>query len=330
MRAVVLSRQGRAEENLLHGKEIAKPVPGRNEICIKVIVCGVCRTDLHIVENELPLKKSPIVPGHQVIGIVSDTGKGARRFRKGDRVGVTWINSTCGKCRYCRSGMENLCDSICFTGWDANGGYAEYMAVSQDYAFRLPRNFDASHAAPLFCAGIIGYRGFKLSAVKPGETLAIYGFGSSAYIITQIARHYGCNVLAYTRGGEHKTLAKRIGARVLDINDTSKRADAVIITAPAGELVPNALDVLRKGGRIAIIGIHMSRIPEIDYDTMLYGERSITSVTNYTRADALEFLKLAAEMPIRTSVQTFKLEEANKALIMLKHGQLDVSGVLKI
>jgi propanol-preferring alcohol dehydrogenase len=330
MRAMVLAKQGKVEGKPLHEKEIAKPVPGRNEVCVQVSVCGICRTDLHIIEGDLRLRKSPIVPGHQIVGRVSDVGSGVKKFKKGDRVGVTWINSTCGKCKYCKSGMENLCDNMHFTGWDVNGGFAEYAIISQDFAYGLPNNFDDLHAAPLFCAGIIGYRGFKMSGIKPGGTLAIYGFGSSAHIIAQVARHFGCRVIAFTRGKEHRALAKRLGASVADINDTSKKADAVIITAPAGELVVNALNVLQKGGNIAIIDIHMSKIPSIDYDTQLYGEKSITSVTNYTREDATEFLKLAGEIPIKTSVQEFKLKDANKALTLLKQGKIEVSGVLKI
>ncbi|MCL4379068.1 MAG: zinc-dependent alcohol dehydrogenase family protein [Candidatus Marsarchaeota archaeon] len=329
MRAIVLEKQGKVESSPLHIKEIAKPHPGRNEICVKVNTCGICRTDLHIVEGDLKLRRSPIVPGHQIVGSVSDVGYGVKGFRQGDRAGVTWINSTCGKCKFCKSGMENLCDGMRFTGWDVNGGYAEYMIVRQDFAYPLPSNFDDAHAAPLLCAGIIGYRGFKLSGAKPGQTLHIFGFGASAHIITQVARHFGCRVIVSTRSGLHRAMARRLGAAI-SVGTSSIKADAAIITAPSGALVLDALSALDKGGRVAVIDIHMSRIPEIDYDAKLYGERSITSVTNYTRADVKEFLKLAAAIPIKTTVQEFKLEEANKALTLMKQSRIDAAGVIRI
>ena len=332
MKAMVLSKQTNAEGKPLKLANIPKPKPKSGEILVDIKACGVCRTDLHIIEGELPSRKLPLVPGHQIVGTVAEVGSGAKNFKKGDRVGVTWINSTCGRCEYCRSGRENLCDNIRFTGYDVDGGYSEYVVVSQQFAYKIPENFDDIHAAPLFCAGIVGYRALKLSGVRPGGTLAMFGFGSSASIVAQIAKHWGCDILAFTRGKEHQNLAKKLGAAWAgEASGTpSEKADAAIIFAPAGGLVANALENLKKGGRIAIADIYMTPIPEIDYNKHLYQERSITSVTNYTRSDAREFLDIANDIPIKTEVQAFKLSDANKALIALKQGSLKVSAVLKV
>lgn len=332
MKAMVLERQNNIENMPLKAADVPKPEPKIGEILVDISACGVCRTDLHIVEGELPGKKLPVVPGHQIVGIVADVGSGVKNLKKGERVGITWINSTCGRCEFCRSGMENLCNDMRFTGYDTDGGYAEYALVSQDFAYNIPDKFDDVHAAPLLCAGIIGYRSLKLSGLKPGGTLAIFGFGSSAHIIAQIAKYWGCKILAFTRGTDHQDMAKRLGATWAgEANDnTPEKADSVIIFAPAGELVINALASLKKGGKAAIADIYMTPIPEIDYNKHLYHERSITSVTNYTRDDAKEFLELASSIPIKTKVQTFRLEDANKALIELKQGRIHGSAVLKI
>ena len=332
MKAMVLSKQAGVESSPLRAATAPKPRPKAHEVLVKVDVCGVCRTDLHIIEGELPKKKLPLIPGHQVVGTVEELGPNSAGFKKGDRVGVTWINSTCGRCEFCKSGRDNLCDNMKATGYDTDGGYAEYVTVAQEYAYKVPENLDDVHVAPLFCAGIIGYRAFKLSGIRPGGTLALFGFGSSAHIITQIARRLGCNVLVATRSAEHRALARKLGASWAGSASDAmpERADAAVIMAPAGSLVINALANLKKGGRVSIADIYMTAIPGIDYNRYLYNERSITSVTNYTKADIREFLDLAGRMKIKTEVKTFNLDEANTALLALKQSRLRASAVLKL
>jgi propanol-preferring alcohol dehydrogenase len=332
MRAMVLEQPRPAENSPLALRDLPTPVPGAGEIRIRVRACGLCRTDLHIAEGELPLRKSPLVPGHQVVGVVDAVGPGVRRIREGDRVGVAWVYSTCGKCAYCRKDLENLCDRARFTGYDVDGGYAEAMIVSEDFTHPLPAGFSDLQAAPLLCAGIVGYRSFRLSNVQPGERLGLYGFGASAHIIFQVARHLGCEVYVFTRTETHRQLARQMGAAWVGGAEMTppEPLDAAIIFAPAGSLVLDALRVLRKGGTVALADITMSPIPQIDYDSLLYHERTVRSVANSTREDAREFLRLAADIPIRTEVETFRLEEANQALQAVKDSKIRGAGVLVI
>jgi len=332
MRAMVLEKQTPAEESPLQLRDVPVPTPGAGEIRVRVRACGLCRTDLHTVEGDVPLPRSPLIPGHQIVGVVDALGAGAKTFREGDRVGVAWVYSTCGECAYCMKGLENLCDRARFTGYNADGGYAEAMIVSESFAYALPAGFTDLQAAPLLCAGIVGFRSFRLSNARPGERVGLYGFGASAHIILQVARHMGCEVYAFTRTPVHQQLAREMGAAwVGDAKDTPPaQLDAAVIFAPAGSLVLEALRVLRKGGTVSIADLTMSPIPQIDYDKLLYHERIIRSVANATRQDARDFLELAAEIPIRTEIETFRLEEANHALQSLKASKIRGAGVLMI
>lgn len=329
MKAMLLKKYAKIDAAPLESSNIANPKPASNELLVRVMACGLCHTDLHVIEGELDPRKLPVVPGHQIAGIVESAGTGAKRFKKGDRVGITWINSTCEKCKYCKTGRENLCDSAKFTGYTVNGGYTEYATVSEDFAYHLPKGFDFSDAAPLFCAGIVGYRALKLSCLKRGGMLAVYGFGASAHLVIQVAKHIGAKVQVFTRSEEHRALALKLGASWAGGSEDIPPAnsDAAIVFAPIGNLVVTALKNLKKGGRVAIADIYMSPIPKIDYPDLYY-EKSITSVTNYTRADAVEFLKLAEKIPIKVEAQSFKLSEANNALQMLKEGKINGSAVL--
>ncbi len=332
MRAMVLARFGAAEKAPLRYENANVPKPKSDEVLVKVEACGVCRTDLHLVEGELEKRKLPVIPGHQIIGKVSAIGRDVRNHAVGERVGITWVNRTCGKCRYCKAGMENLCENAKLTGYDVDGGYAEYVTAHKDYAFPLPKGFDAVHAAPLFCAGIIGYRALKLSGVGKGKVLAIFGFGSSGRIIIQMARYLGSEVMVFTRNQKHREAAKHLGAKWAGSLQATPEvpADSAIITAPVGWLVPKALNDIRNGGRVVIEDIYMSKIPAIDYNKLLYNEKSITSVTNYTNEDIKEFLGLASRIPIKTEIQEFPLQSANEALKLLKQDKLNGSAVLRI
>jgi len=294
-----------------------------------VKACGLCHTDLHIVEGELPAPRLPVIPGHQIVGVVEARGEGASRFREGDRVGVPWLHDACGACEYCARGRENLCEFARFTGLHVNGGYAEFTVVSQDFAYPVPVSFSDEAAAPLLCAGIIGYRALRLSEIRPGETLGLYGFGASAHIAIQVARHWKCEVYVFTRSKEHRQLARELGAAWTGRaeEDPPARIHSAVIFAPAGPLVPEALRVLRKGGVIALAGIYMSPIPSLEYSS-IYHERTLRSVANSTRQDAHEILRLAGEIPIRTEIETFALEEANEALLRLKESRIRGAGVL--
>ena len=332
MKALILKRPCSIDERPLSIAEVDTPIPGPKEILLKIMTCGICHTDLHIVEGELKPKKLPIIPGHQIVGVVAAMGKRVTRFRKGDRVGVAWLNSTCGKCEFCQKEKENLCEKAKFTGYDVVGGYAEYAVVSEDFAYPIPRGFSEIEAAPLFCAGVIGFRALRLSEVEKGERLGLFGFGASAHIVIQIAKHWGCQVFVFTRSEEHRKLAKELGADWTGRAEDSPpaRLNSAVIFAPAGKLVLDALRVLKKGGTLALAGIYMTPIPELDYNKHLYYEKTVRSVANSTRRDAEDLLKLAAEIPIRTEVQEFDLNEANRALMLLKQGKIQGAGVLKV
>jgi propanol-preferring alcohol dehydrogenase len=319
------------EENPLEVVDLPAPEPAPGQIRLRVQVCGVCHTDLHLVEGEIPTFKFPVVPGHQIIGRVESLGQGVERFALGDRVGVPWLYSTCGQCDYCQRGMENLCDEARFTGQHVDGGFAEYMVVPAGFAYGIPRGFPDDQAAPLLCAGIIGYRSLRLSGIEPGQRLGLYGFGASAHVTIQVALHWGCEVYVFTRSTEHQRHALTLGAAwVGQAQDTPPaKLDAAITFAPAGWLVPEALRVLRKGGTLAINAIHMSPIPEMPY-SLLYGERIVRSVANATRRDAEDLLRLAAEIPIRTDVELYPLEHANGVLQRLKQSEVQGAAVLQV
>jgi propanol-preferring alcohol dehydrogenase len=331
MRAMVLEQPRPAEEAPLQARNIPEPTPGQGEIRVRVRVCGVCHTDLHIVQGELPMHKLPLVPGHQAVGVVDAMGAGAAGFREGDRAGVIWLHSTDGSCEYCRRGQENLCVHAKFTGYDVDGGYTEAVIVPAAFAHHIPKNFSDENAAPLLCAGVIGYRSLKLSGASKSDRLGLYGFGASAHIVLQLARHMGCEVYVFTRAAAHKELASRLGAAwVGDAKDRPPHElDAAIVFAPAGHVVLDALRALRKGGAVALAGITMTPIPQMDY-SLLYHERVLRSVANSTRQDALELLELAAEVPVRTAVTPYPLEQANRALADMKHSRIEGAGVLRI
>ena len=332
MKAMQLHKAGLAEGGPLAPAEVPLPEPGRGEVRIRVEACGVCRTDLHIVEGELVPPRLPLVPGHQVVGRVDALGPGASRVAIGDRVGLPWLGETCGACRFCKSGRENLCENARFTGFHRDGGFAEALLARQDFVCPIPPAVDAAQAAPLLCAGIIGYRALKLSDLKPGETLALYGFGASAHIAIQIARHWGSPVYVFTRSENHRRHAEALGASWTGKSgdDPPQPPQASIIFAPAGEVVPEALRVLDSGGTVALAGIHMSPIPPLDYDKHLFRERTLRSVTAATREDAAELMQLAADVPIRTTVTTYSLEDANRALADIKYSRVKGSAVLSL
>jgi alcohol dehydrogenase, propanol-preferring len=331
MQACLLRAPARIESNPLHCEEMTKPEPGPGQVLVRIQVCGVCRTDLHVIEGELPPKKSPIIPGHQVVGRIEMRGPHANRFAHEARVGVAWLHKTDGVCEYCRGGEENLCDAPQFTGYTVDGGYAEYIVAPEDFVYAIPEGFADEHVAPLMCAGIIGYRCLRLSEIKPGENLGFYGFGAAAHLAIQVARHWNVDVYASTRDQRHQTLARELGARWAGetFDAPPVKLDAAIVFAPAGEIVPAALQALRKGGRLILGGIHMSPIPSFSYD-LLYQERMIKSVANNTRKDGEEFLKVAAEIPIRTHVKLYPLAEANRALNELKNDAIPGAAVLQV
>jgi propanol-preferring alcohol dehydrogenase len=330
MRAMRLERPAPAEEQPLRRAELAALPPDPGEVEIAIEACGVCRTDLHILEGEVSARL-PIVPGHQAAGRITAVGQGVTGFAPGDAVGVGWIASTCGKCRFCTTGRENLCADARFTGRDRDGGYAESIRADARWTYRLPAGFSPREAAPLLCAGIIGYRSLRLSGIAPGGRLGLFGFGASAHLAMQVARHRGCEVFAFTREGHHQELARRMGAAWAGGSDADPgvELDAGVIFAPAGELVPAALARLSAGGTLAVNAIHMSPIPGFPYD-VLYRERAVRSVTNFTRADAEEFLELAAKIPVRAEIETFPLEDANRALLRVKRGEVDGAAVLVV
>lgn len=308
------------------------PQPAGNELLVRVLVCGICRTDLHVIEGDLPQQELPLVPGHQVVGIVAGLGDNCEAYSLGDRVGIAWLRHTCGECDYCRTGKENLCESSRFTGYHADGGYAEYAVVPAAYAYAIPDGLEVANAAPLLCAGIIGYRALKRACLPDKGTLTLFGFGSSAHIVLQIAKHRGCTVYVVTRGEKHQALARDMGAAWASgsTQGIPGKADSAIIFAPAGELVPDALEILEKGGTLSLAGIYMSDIPAMEYDRHLFYEKNVHSVTANTREDGRQLLKEAVSIPIQPHVTVYPLAEANRALQDLKADRINGSGVLLV
>jgi propanol-preferring alcohol dehydrogenase len=336
MKAMILRQPRAAEQNPLEWASLPVPEPAPGQVCLRVQACGVCHTDLHLVEGEISLPKLPIVPGHQIVARVDALGEGIvpwtgaeRGLKTGDRVGVPWLYSTCGECDYCLGGRENLCDRARFTGQHADGGFAEYMVVPAAFVYPIPEGLPDGQVAPLLCAGIIGYRSLRLSEIRPGGRLGLYGFGASAHVTIQIALHWGCEVFVFTRSVDHQRHARELGAAWAgQARDTPPaELDSAITFAPAGWLVPEVLRVLRKGGTLAINAIHMSPLPEMPY-SLIYGERTVRSVANATRQDAADLLRLAAEIPIHTDVEVYPLDEANAVLQRLKRAEIQGAAVL--
>src|SRR5580692_4078297 len=329
MKACVLNSPARIETNPLQFTDVPVPNPDKGEVLVRVHACGVCRTDLHVIEGELSPRKSPVIPGHQVVGVVEKQGEGSGRYAIGARVGVAWLHHTDGVCQYCRRGEENLCDNPTFTGYSVDGGYAEYIVASEDFVYPIPAEFPDEQAAPLLCAGIIGFRSLRLSGTKTGGRLGFYGFGAAAHVAIQVARHWNAEVYACTRDERHQRLALELGAVWAGgtLDEPPRQLDAAIVFAPAGEIVPAALRALRKGGVLVLGGIHMSPIPSFSYD-LLYQERMIRSVANNTRQDGQDFLRIAAEIPIRMHTQVYPLSEANRALNALKNDAIPGAAVL--
>ena len=332
MQAMVLHNTAAAEDDPLSLQDANRPEPGPGQLRVKVRTCGVCQTDLHVVEGDLPEARRPVIPGHQVVGVVDALGDRCRRFAPGDRVGIAWLRGTCGHCRYCQTGRENLCAEKVFTGYHADGGFAEYALVPEDFAYAIPDAFDDVAAAPLLCAGIVGYRALKRSRLGRGGKLAIYGFGSSAHLIAQIALHRGAELYVVTRSEGHQQMARQMGA-VWAGEDASRmpgRAEAAILFAPVGKLVPAALKQLAPGGTLAIAGIYLTPMPEMDYRDCVFDERDIRSVTANTRQDGQELLDAAAEAGVTPQTTTYELGEANQALQDIKASAIDGTGVLVI
>jgi alcohol dehydrogenase, propanol-preferring len=332
MKACILPRRAPIETNPLSFTDVPAPSELQDgEVLVRVRVCGVCRTDLHVIEGELPVLKSPVIPGHQVVGVIERTGPRATRFRRGERVGVAWLHGTDETCEYCLSGRENLCELATFTGYTVDGGYAEYVVAREDFVYRIPDGFEDLHAAPLLCAGIIGFRCLRVSGIAPGGVLGLYGFGAAASVAIQVAKFWNVKVLAFTRDVRHQNLALELGAAWAGSGtaDSPEKLNTAIIFAPAGELVPAALKNMKKGGTVVLGGIHMSPVPSMPYE-LLYHERVIRSVANNTRKDGEDFLEIAAKIPIHTQVQTFALEEANVALNALKNDAIRGAAVLTV
>ena len=330
MRAMLLSAQAPTESRPLRMVELPVPTPRPDELLVRVSACGLCRTDLHVIEGDLKPQLLPLIPGHQVVGTVQARGADCTAVSLGSRVGIAWLRQTCETCPLCSAGKENLCEESRYTGYHAHGGFADYAVVPERYCYRIPETFSDAEAAPLLCAGVIGYRALKRSEIKPGQKLALYGFGSSAHITIQIARHWGCEVFVATRGEKHRELARKLGATwVGDSRETlPTTVDSAVIFAPVGDLVPVALRSLNKGGTVSLAGIYMSAIPPMDYQSCLFHEKNLRSVEANTRDDGRELFSEAAVIPIRPQTQTFRLEEANQALIELKADNVQGTAVL--
>ena len=329
MKANVLNKPALIENNPLDFVEIPVPEPGPDELLVKISACGVCHTDLHVVEGELPHAKSPVIPGHEIVGTIAAVGTNVQEQSIGDRVGIFWLHDADETCDYCKMGLENLCPNAHWTGYTANGGYAEYIAIPADFVVSIPDAFDDVQAAPLLCAGVVGYRSLRLADLQPGEKLGIYGFGASGHLMIQVANHWNCDVYVFTRSEEHQQYARELGAVwVGDAQDEPPHElDRSIIFAPAGWIVPLALGHLRKAGTLCINAIHMSNISEMPYK-LLWEERTIRSVANVTRKDAQEFLQVAAEIPIKVDIESFHFSEANEVLNKVKASKINGAAVL--
>jgi propanol-preferring alcohol dehydrogenase len=337
MKAMVLDRISPVEEKPLRMAELPRPVPGRGQVLVRVLACGVCHTELDEIEGRLPPSRLPMILGHEIVGRVEGLGPGASKLKEGDRVGIAWINWACGKCSFCVKGEENLCDTAKWTGKDAYGGYVQYTVVSEDFVYPIPQRFTDVEAAPLLCAGVIGYRALRLSGMENGKVLGLYGFGASAHIVIQVAKYKypDSRVFVFTRPNqkEHQDLAGKLGAEWIGARGDAppEKVDCAIDFTPVGEPVREALRNLQKGGRVVINAIRKTTpIPELDYAEHLWYEKEVKSVANVTRRDAQEFLPLAAEIPIVPETQDFRLEEANEALILLKEGKIRGAGVLRV
>ena len=335
MKAVVLAKQSPIEERPLEVTDLPTPAPDDNQILVKISVCGACHTDLDEAEGRLKPSRIPIVPGHQVVGTVAEKGKAVTKFNIGDRVGITWLYSSCGECRFCQSGQENLCEEAKWTGKDADGGYAEYMVISEEFANPLPENFSDSQAAPLLCAGVIGYRTLRLAEITDGQSIGLFGFGASAHIVIQIIKHKfpKSDVFVFTKTAEHARLAKSLGAVWTGRSGDKPpvKLNKVMDFTPVGECVRDGLAVLDRGGRLVINAIRKETpVPPLDYAEYLWLEREIKSVANVTRQDAEEFLPLAAQIPIVPTIEEFPLAQANEVLLAIKHSKLRAAAVLKI
>jgi propanol-preferring alcohol dehydrogenase len=323
MKAAILGSPQDVSKHPLQIGQVAQPEPKPGQVLLRVRACGVCRTDLHIVEGELPVRRPGVIPGHQIVGEIVDGSTAGLPL--GTRVGVSWVGGTDGKCRYCLRGLENLCDSPTFTGYTVDGGYAEYALARSDFVFPLPTTLDDQHAAPLLCAGIIGFRSLRVAGVEHGERVGLFGFGASAHLAVAVLHAWECEVYVSTRGASHRKLAASLGADWVG-NEAEKppvELDRAVTFAPSGEVVVAALASLRKGGVVAINAIHLDRIPEFDYDRLLWGERQLRSVTNMTRSDARDFLQIASEINLRPKVTAFPLDQANEALAAVKNDSID-------
>jgi propanol-preferring alcohol dehydrogenase len=331
MRAWQVLSPGPLDSGPIQLSDIPAPRPGPGELLVRVGVCGVCRTDLHVVEGDLPVRRNRVVPGHEVVGAVEGLGEGAGRFSVGERVGIAWLRHTCGRCRWCRRGDENLCESPKFTGWDEDGGYAEYAVVDEQYAYPIPEGFTDEQAAPLLCAGIIGYRALRRAELPENGRLGIYGFGGSAHITAQVAIHEGATVHVMTRSEDAQRLALELGCASATgpYDEPPEGLDSAIVFAPVGDLVPVALRALDRGGTLAIAGIHLSDIPRMEY-AWLFGERQIRSVTANTRSDGQELLRIASRIPIRTTTTAYPLHAADRALADLAGDRVNGAAVLVV
>ncbi len=330
MKAMLLEQYGKVEDSPLTLKDLPDPAPGPGEVRVKVKACAICRTDLHVIEADLSPAKLPVIPGHQVAGVIDRLGQGCKRFTEGRRIGIAWLRHTCGRCKFCAADRENLCEAQRFTGYHADGGYAEYAVVPEEFAYEIPPAFSDVQAAPLLCAGIIGYRALRRSHLPDGGSLGIYGFGSSAHVVIQIALHRGCKVYVVSRAEAHRKLAVELGAAWAGERpeDMPVKLDSAILFAPVGELVPAALERLEKGGTLSLAGIHMTPIPQMDYKRYVFYERNIHSVTANTRQDGRDLLAEAAEIPIHAHTTTYDLADANRALQDLKADRINGTGVL--
>ena len=330
MRAMVLTKQQTVDDAPLSLRSVDEPQAGPGAVRLKVSVCAVCRTDIHIAEGDLALHKNPVIPGHQIVGYVDQIGEGVRRLRRGQRIGVAWLRHVDGTCKFCRRGRENLCQASRYTGYDADGGYAEYAVVPEDFAYELPENFSDEHISPLLCGGLIGYRALERAALPAGGRLLLVGFGSSAHIVIQLALHRGYEVFVVTRSENHIRQAKALGAAWAGgaFSDLPKKADGAVLFAPSGKLAPPTLEALDRGGVCSIAGIHLTDVPSLNYSRHLYQERELRSVTANTRDDARALLAEAAAANVRPQTTTYPLEDANRALHDMKHSAIDGTPVL--